>query len=59
MPRRGKNINDFGRNLRNYRKRSKMTQSQLAELMGVTQETISYWESGKKRIYLASVVKLC
>ena len=33
--------------IKNLREKSKMTQSQLAEVLGVSDKTISKWETGK------------
>lgn len=38
----------FGENLRRMRKRRKITQTQLAEMIGQTQACISKWENGER-----------
>lgn len=44
--------------LKDLRKRKKLTQYQLADIMGVSQATVTYWENGKREPDLATVVKL-
>lgn len=39
----------LGSRLLAYRKRANMTQQQLAEALGVTNNAISMWEKGKSR----------
>ena len=41
---------DMGNSISKLRKEKKMTQSELAELIGVTQETISKLENGKRKL---------
>ena len=36
-----------------------MTQAELAQLIGVSQHTISQWETGKRQIDYHSFEKLC
>lgn len=36
----------FGENLQYYRRRSNLTQEQLAEQLEVTRQTVSKWEAG-------------
>lgn len=38
----------FGENLKRIRKRRKITQTQLAEMVGQTQACISKWENGER-----------
>lgn len=45
-------------NLREARKAKGMTQAQVASLLGVNQNTYSYWENGKTKIDNASLTKL-
>ncbi len=40
----------MGNSISKLRKEKKMTQSELAELIGVTQETISKLENGKRKL---------
>ena len=37
---------NLGNNIRQYRRRDKRTQEQLAEVLGVTAQAVSRWESG-------------
>ena len=37
---------DLGNNIRQFRRRDKKTQEQLAEALGVTSQAVSRWESG-------------
>ena len=37
----------FGQKLRKLRKEQGYTQEQLGELLHVTRQTVSYWETGK------------
>lgn len=53
----------WGSNIRIGRKALKLTQKQLAELLGVEQQSVSYWESGisaprdDKKIEIAKVLQ--
>ncbi len=51
----------LGYRLRETRTRLKLTQTDLAELAGVEQATVSHYESGKRHgsIALAVVMKIC
>lgn len=44
--------------LKELRKSKKLTQSQFADLMGVSQATITFWENGKREPDLATIVKI-
>ena len=44
--------------LKDLRKSRKLTQSQFADMMGVSQATVTFWENGKREPDLATVVKL-
>lgn len=39
---------DFGHKIKNARRELGLTQNDLAKIIGVTPESISYYESGKK-----------
>lgn len=43
-------MKDYGKILKKYRKEQKMTQKQLADLAGVTDRAIYFWESGKRKM---------
>ena len=46
------------KNMKNFRKRLKMTQAEMAKLLGVSQATISYWESEKKDMGLDDAIRV-
>ncbi len=48
----------FPENVRMYRKRAKMSQKQLAELIGVSQQTIDRYENGSRVPNICDGVKL-
>lgn len=45
--------------IRELRKERKLTQTQLAELLATTQDTVSLWELGKSYPDIPSLVRLC
>jgi DNA-binding XRE family transcriptional regulator len=45
--------------LKTFRKQKKLNQTQFAEKMHVTQETISHWECGKRQPNLTAIITLC
>ena len=49
---------DFGKFLKEERKKKKMSQYQLAQEAGVTKRAIAYWESGTKKMSLESAEKV-
>jgi transcriptional regulator with XRE-family HTH domain len=50
--------NKFRQNLKSLRLERKMSQSQLASLIGVSQQCVSEWESGNNEPSLSSLLKL-
>lgn len=50
--------NSFASNLRELRISCKMNQRELAERIGTTQRTISYWENGQTQPDLSALVEL-
>lgn len=50
--------NKFRQNLKSLRLERKMSQSQLASLIGVSQQCVSEWESGNNERSLSSLLKL-
>jgi transcriptional regulator with XRE-family HTH domain len=50
--------NKFRQNLKSLRLERKMSQSQLASLIGVSQQCVSEWESGNNEPSLSSLWKL-
>lgn len=53
------NIMNIGKNIKELRTLNKLTQTQLAEKLGTTQDTISLWELGKSKPDVDSLVALC
>lgn len=49
----------FAENLKLLRQSKKMTQSQLAELLGIDQRTVSAYEKGLCETSLATLAKIC
>lgn len=49
----------FAQNLRELRKSKKMTQTELARLVGVDQRTVSGWETGVSEPSYAVLALLC
>lgn len=49
----------FAENLRNFRTAKKLTQGQIAKLLGVDQRTVSAWEKGVCEPSFAILSKLC
>ena len=49
----------FAENLKILRKNKKLTQSQLAEIMGVDQRTVSAWENSICEPSFTTLSKLC
>lgn len=48
----------MGNSINKLRKEKKMTQTELAELVGVTQETISKLENGKRKLDINTAQKI-
>lgn len=49
----------FSENLKNLRLSKKLTQGQLAKLVGVDQRTVSAWETGVCEPSFSMLLKLC
>lgn len=49
----------FGENLQYYRRRSNLTQEQLAEQLEVTRQTVSKWEAGTSYAEMEKLLQLC
>ena len=49
----------FGAVLRKYRNKNEMSQPKLAELMGISRNTITNWENDKCRPEVDSIRELC
>lgn len=51
-------VYDFGVRLRQLRKRKGITQSQLGEILGVTKNAVSHYESNTQTPSIAKIVQL-
>lgn len=49
----------FAWNLKMLREEEKLTQEKLAEKIGVSQKTLSSWETGRTEPTIGDVIKLC
>lgn len=54
-----KNMVGFGKNLKRLRTEREMTQPQLARAVGVSNGTVSFWETDKCEPTLGNIVNLC
>ena len=52
------NFVKFGRQLKKYRTQAKLDQKQVAEMVGVSREFVSYVENGKKKPALETAIAL-
>lgn len=52
-------MNKFKENLYYYRKQEKLTQSQLAQKIGVSTNNIGHWEKGRTEPNIDTLLKLC
>ncbi len=50
--------NLFGKNLRTLRLSEKMSQDELGKKLGVCNQTVSFWEIGKREPDLDTLVKI-
>ena len=50
--------NEFGKRIAEERKKKGLLQSQLAEMTGFSDRTISLWETGKRGITITSADKV-
>ena len=53
------NNNDFAERMRYYRQMVNMRQEDLAKRMGVSQKTVSSWETGRTDPNMGQVINLC
>ncbi len=49
----------FGENLYGLRKNAKMSQEKLAEMVGVSRQSVSKWENGESYPEMDNILKLC
>lgn len=49
---------DIGENIQRLRLKANLTQTQLAESIGVTQSAVYYWEKGKREPNTETILKL-
>lgn len=50
--------NEFGRILKELRLEKKLSQRELGEILGVVNQTISFWESGSREPDLDTLIKI-
>ena len=50
---------DIGRVITLLREKKQISQSDLANLIGITQPSLSYIESGKKKPHKSTITKIC
>lgn len=53
------NFNETGKRIRELRKKSKMSQDDLANAIYFSRKTISYWECGKQEPTVSAIFALC
>lgn len=49
---------DYGKFLKEQRKKQKISQQELADAAGVTQKTISFWEHGQRKMRIENADKV-
>ena len=52
-------LTQIGQRIRKHRERSRLSQEQLAERADVSSQTISTAETGKKRLWVENIIKIC
>ena len=52
-------LTQIGQRIRKHRERSRLSQEQLAERIDVSSQTISTAETGKKRLRVENIIKIC
>lgn len=52
-------LTQIGQRIRKHRERSHLSQEQLAERADVSSQTISTAETGKKRLRVENIIKIC
>lgn len=52
-------LTQIGQRIRKHRERSNLSQEQLAERADVSNQTISTAETGKKRLRVENIIKIC
>ena len=50
---------NFANNLRKYRKEKRMSQTELASFLGLSQRTISHYENGSAEPSLQNLFEIC
>ena len=55
----GKRMQTLGRQMRTARRAADVTQSEAAEMIGVTKQTVSNWETGKNEPSFLQMERLC
>ncbi len=52
-------LTQIGQRIRKHREKSRLSQEQLAERADVSSQTISTAETGKKRLRVENIIKIC
>ena len=50
---------EFGEVIQKYRKKAQLNQPDLAEMLGVSRNTVTNWETGKNKPDIDLTIKLC
>ncbi len=52
-------MNDIILSIREHRKKKKISQQRLADMIGVNRHAVKCWETGRRDIRFSNLLKLC